>query len=163
MRQVEAFQLAKIQVGQAVAVGQVEVFAFDVALDALHPAAGHRVQAGFHQRDAPIFAGRAVVYFHPVGGVQLDGEVAVVEAVVEEKALDEPALVAQAEDEIPVSAGGVAFHDVPEDGPAADGQHGLGQVLGHVADTRALPAAKKDDLHARLRPWQYPHLPLCAE
>jgi len=42
---------------------------------------------------------------------------------------------------------GVAFHDVPQDGPAADGDHRLGNVVRHVADAGALAAAKDDHLH----------------
>ena len=48
------------------------------------------------------------------------------EEVVGEELLDDVALVAQADDEVVDAVLGVELEDVPEDGAAADFDHGLG-------------------------------------
>src|SRR5262249_45745836 len=58
------------------------------------------------------------------------------------------ALVAQAEDEVVEAVAGVALHDVPEDGPAADGDHRLGGVGGGGAGGRPPAAPQDHDLPA---------------
>ncbi len=62
-------------------------------------------------------------------------------------ALNEPTFVAQAEHEVFETVMGVNFHDVPEDGLATDGQHGLGDFVGNVADAGALAPAEDYGLH----------------
>ena len=53
MRTVERDQLADVDVGEAVAVGDDER-SVEVAGDPLHPAAGHRGRAGVGEGDLPV-------------------------------------------------------------------------------------------------------------
>jgi len=52
------------------------------------------------------------------------------------------ALVAQTKDETLDAEGGVATHDVPDDGLFADRHHRFGKQFSHVAQTRAFAAAQ---------------------
>src|SRR5262249_14995651 len=106
--------------------------------------------------DVPVLTAGRGVDACLFGGAKADAEVGAGEVVVEEVALDDPALVAQAHDEVGEAVPGVALHDVPQDGPPADGDHRLGDVVGHVADARALSAAEDDNLHGPSRPWVGP-------
>ncbi len=45
---------------------------------------------------------------------------------------------------------GIIFHDVPEDGLLADGNHRLGLEIAFLRDARAEPPGKNDNLHERL-------------
>jgi hypothetical protein len=49
--------------------------------------------------------------------------------------------MSQAKDEILVPKMSVVLHHVPQDGPVANMNHGLGQIFG-VANTHAQPTAK---------------------
>ena len=58
---------------------------------------------------------------------EADGEVVVHRLVVQEIFLDHVAAIAEAEHEIAEPVVGVELHDVPQDRPAADLDHGLGR------------------------------------
>src|SRR5690606_703823 len=101
--------------------------------------------------DLPVLRRDRAVQRDALRLAEAHGEVGAGEVVVEEVALDDPTLVAEAEDEAVQPVAGEALHDVPEDGPVADGYHRLGQVFGHVTQPGALPPAKDDDLHGESR------------
>jgi hypothetical protein len=61
--------------------------------------------------------------------------------------VDHVALVAEAKDEVLVPMVGVGLHDMPEDGPVADGEHRFWPVFGFFAQARAAPTAQDDDFH----------------
>src|SRR5690606_31925239 len=67
--------------------------------------------------------------------------------VMEEIILDGIGPVTQRQEECLVPEGCVIFHQVPEDGAVAYGYHGLGNVLGILAQAHAQTAAEQDDFH----------------
>ena len=73
-------------------------------------------------------------------------------APVQEEFLDDVGLVAEAQHEIAMPVLAVVLHHVPQDRLLADRDHGLGDVLGVVADAGAETAAEQNDLHDTLRP-----------
>src|SRR5262249_15172846 len=121
--EVELDQAADVEVADAVAVGEQEVAALEVAAGALDAGAGHGGEAGLGEGDVPVLDDAGVVDGEGLGGAEVEADVGVQAGVVEEVLLDDPALVAHAEDEVVKAVAGVALHDVPEDGPAADGDH----------------------------------------
>src|SRR6516225_3965938 len=78
---------------------------------------------------------------------QIEAEISAREVIIEEVALDYPTLVANAEDEPAKAMPGKSLHDVPENWPAANGNHWLGNVVGHIADAGALAPAENDNVH----------------
>src|SRR5262249_54426129 len=96
-------QMVQVYVGQTVAVGQEKCVALDVFLDALEAAAGHRVQPGFRERDVPVFGHALPVDLKRIVLAERQRYVGLSQMVFEEKALDRPALVAQAQDEVDVA------------------------------------------------------------
>ena len=51
---------------------------------------------------------------------------------------------------------GIALHDVPENRPPADFDHGFGAELGLFAEARSQPAAQNDDPHEENLPKKEP-------
>jgi hypothetical protein len=80
-------------------------------MKASSPTAGHRVQAGVDQFDAPV--GREAVDDLARAVPQVDAPIAVMEEVVAEVFLDDRALVSARHDEVPEAAVRVDAHDVP--------------------------------------------------
>ena len=76
-----------------------------------------------------------------------DGEVVRHRAEVQEVLFEDPAFVAEAEDELAKPVRRIALHDVPNDRPVADRQHRFRQELVRVANPGSLTAAEDDDLH----------------
>jgi hypothetical protein len=66
-----------------------------------------------------------LVHGHPVAG-KVQSDVAHMQEIVGEVLLDEVALVAEAHHEFLHPVRGIQLHDVPQDGPAAYLDHGLG-------------------------------------
>ena len=60
---------------------------------------------------------------------QIDAQAVAKVVVVEEVALDDIATIAERDDELLESSRGVAPHDVPQNRPSADFDHGLGLRL----------------------------------
>lgn len=56
-------------------------------------------------------------------------------------------LVSGTDDEVVVAVVAVELHDVPEDGLAAQIDHGLGLELGFFTDARAQTAGKNKSFH----------------
>ncbi|KAF5036898.1 hypothetical protein DSECCO2_570340 [anaerobic digester metagenome] len=135
-----------IHIGNAVAVSHAEgVLAPQEMSHPEQPAARLGLVAGVHQGDAPRL-GCGAQQFHPAGG-EIHHDVRGMEGVVEEVFLDLPAPVAQADDEIVHAVAGVDHHDVPQDGPASDLDHGLGANAGFLGQARAAPPGQDDGFH----------------
>ena len=83
---------------------------------------------------------------HLVAG-DVEGDVGGVQEVVGEVLLDDVALVSQADDEVVDALLRVELEDVPEDGLAADLDHGLGADGGFFTETRAETAGEDDRFH----------------
>ena len=77
---------------------------------------------------------------------QRDGEVAVPGFVVQEVVLDHLAAITRTEHEFGQAVMGKEFHNVPEDGAAADFDHRLRSVFGFFTEAGAEPTAKDHDL-----------------
>lgn len=141
----EVDELVDVDVGHAVTVGDHEAVGIDVAGHALQAAALEGLLAGVAQGHAPVLdlAG--------MGGdgaaAQVHGEVRVADVVVVEILFDVFALVAQGQDEVLEAEAGIDVHDVPEHGPPADLDHGLGFDDGLFPQPGALAAAHDDDFH----------------
>ena len=78
---------------------------------------------------------------------ECDSEVVVPRFVVKEVLLNHVALIAGRDDEIGNAEVGQVLHDVPEDGPAADFDHGLGAELGFFPNSGTKTARKEYRLH----------------
>jgi hypothetical protein len=76
-----------------------------------------------------------------------DGAVVVHGFIIQEILLNHVAAVAKTKHEIAEPMMGVALHDVPEDGAAADLDHGLRPELGFFSQAGSLASTKDDDLH----------------
>ena len=137
VRLVERQQRREVDVGQAVAVGDHAPLVADVLLDPLHAPTRHGALAGVGHGDLPaVLLVRAVV--GQLGRLaEPDGEVVGAALVVEEEVLDHLAPVAGAHDEVRDAVVGEALHDVPQDRPPADLDHGLGPVFGLFAQAGA--------------------------
>jgi len=118
----------QVDVQEAVGVvGQKDLLALEVRPHRQQALGDVGLQAGVGEGDPPVV---------DVAGDEFDllasGHHEIVGEgflVVEEVLLDEVGAVPQAEDEVLVAEVGVELHDVPEDGPVADGHHGLGNAL----------------------------------
>jgi len=78
---------------------------------------------------------------------QVEGDIGHVQEIVSEILLDQVALVAAADDEVVDAVGGVELHDMPEDGLAADLDHGLGSEIGFFGEPGAEAAGEDDCFH----------------
>src|SRR5712691_6202785 len=139
----------QIHVGDPVAVRDHEFIAFDVPANPLDPASGLGREPGLGQQNAPLLFAvkRLEVLDAPLADV--DSDVAVHRAVVEEVVADQVALVAEAEDEIHDPEVRVELHDVPEDRPAADVDHRLRPDIRLLGKTRSESTAEDHRLHGR--------------
>ncbi len=80
--------------------------------------------------DAPVLLVVSAVKFHCRATAEGERGVAGVPKVVAEVILDHIALVAEAEDELPMAVMSVGLHDVPEDRAVADRHHRFRAELG---------------------------------
>src|SRR5450759_4975706 len=141
-------ELPDVHVTNPVAVRDgEEIVGIDIPLYGEHPAPRLGRFPRLGERDTPIFFVVSSVELQTVVPPKGHGHVRRHRTIVQEKLLDEPALVAKTENELPDSMGGVALHDVPHDGLAANWKHRLRQGLACVADPRSLSAAKDDCFH----------------
>ena len=84
--------------------------------------------------------------FHTVG-LDVERHVGGVQEVVREVFLDDVAFVAETDHEIVDSVMGVDFHDVPQDGLAANFDHRLGLQVRLFTYASAKPARENDCFH----------------
>lgn len=146
MAAVESDELLDIDVADAVAVGHEEGLVADVFPDAADAPAGHGVETRVDDGHAP-WLGVLLMQDDALPVLVVECHVTRVEEVVVEPFLDHLLLVAGADDEVLYAVVGVFFHDVPEDRPAADLDHGFGLVLGFFTDARAEAACQDDCFH----------------
>ena len=130
---VERQQRGNIHIRHPVAVGQHEGLTAHIVPDPLDAAAGHGVKAGVHQRHLPRLR-VVVVHLHLVVG-QVEGHIRGVQEIVGEKFLHHVLLVPQTDHELVESELGIVFHNVPENGPLADLDHGLRLQMALLADS----------------------------
>ena len=121
------------RIGQAVAVGgEEDLVVLDVRLYLLEPLADQLVETRVDEGHRPVVdvAVEQLDLLAPVAEHEVVRERLV---VAEEVLLDRVRLVAEAEHELADSEGGVVLHDVPENRPVADRDHGLRDALGERA------------------------------
>jgi hypothetical protein len=88
-----------------------------------------------------------IVVHDLVLAAERDGEIVVHGLVVEEVLANHVAAIAQAQHELAKAVMSVDLHDVPQDGPTADLDHGLGSKFSFLAQSRPHAAAQDDRLH----------------
>src|SRR5262249_31122572 len=143
----ELDDLADVQVGDAVSVCEEEQVRIHVFLDSLDTRAGLRRHAGIRQRHLPLLAVLAVMNVEgSARRTERHREVVEEQLVLREEALDDFALVAEAQHEVAEAAVRVGLHDVPEDWTSADLDHRLGTHIGLLAQPRPHSSAKNHDL-----------------
>ena len=138
-------QLAQIDVGDTVAIGQHETFGTEPRLQALDAAAGRRVETGRYQVYLPIIERTTMVF--DSAAAEVDRHSAIVQRVRREVTLDHIALVAQRHAELAKAVVGVDLHDVPEYRASADLDHRLRPSLGFLHKTRAETPCENDYFH----------------
>ena len=149
LRAVELEERAEVDIRDAVAVRHHELIAFDVLTGAMDPAAGLRREPGLGEEDAPLLLIVKGLEVLDLPFADVNSDVAVHGAVVQEVVPDHVALVAKAEDEIHDPEVRVELHDVPEDWSSADLDHRLRSDLGLFRETRTESAAEDHRLHGR--------------
>ena len=135
-----------IDIGDPVAISQAEAFAIQILGHPTNAPAGLGVFTRINQRNGPGFGSRAVIADVVLG--QINGDVGGVENVIGEVFLDHVAAITEADHEIGDPVMTVEFHDVPQDRPAADLDHGLGPQPGFFRKTRAAPTCQNHRFHA---------------
>src|SRR5581483_1086486 len=139
-----------VEIAKTVTIGEAErVFAGDVRGHALEAAAGQRVLAGVHERDAPRLD-LALVHHHGVVG-HVEGHVRHVQEIIGEIFLDDVALVAAADHELIHAVARIDLHDVPQDRLAADLDHRLWPQIALFGNPRAKAAGQNDGFHGLIR------------
>ena len=141
---VKFHQSIQVNVGEAVAVSHKERPVGNFRSEAFHPSAGQGVSAGVDQMHGPIFRFAAVALEFAVG--ELERHVSAEPAAVEEVALDVFAAVTEGDNEFAVPVMPKVLEDVPENGPPADFDHGLGPYFGFLGQARAASSGEDDDL-----------------
>jgi hypothetical protein len=146
VRAVEVDERADVDAAEAVAVGEDERVGVDVRrtrwmrppVPVLRPVSASVTS----QSSSPLV--------WKVGGpgvAEADGEVGDLLAVAEEVLLDQPALEAEAEHEVPAPVVGEQLHDVPHDRALADADQRLGDALGLLAHAGAVAAGEDHHRH----------------
>jgi hypothetical protein len=136
-------QRVQIDITDAVTVGQHERRrATEVGGGPADPRTGAAEQSGLREGDLPLLLTVVVVEVLTMTVAHVQGEVGHLGLVVEEVALDQIALVAQAEDEAAVAVAAVQLHDVPEDGLPADVDERLRELLARLSEPRAHASAE---------------------
>ena len=129
---VELQKLVQIHVGHSVPVGEQEGLVPHIILNPLDAASCHGVQSRIHQRHLPRLR-VVVVDLHLVVG-QVKGHVGGMEEVIGKKLLHHILLISQADDEFMESILGIVLHNVPQNRPLANLDHGLGLQMAFLAD-----------------------------
>ncbi len=129
-------------------VARNDVVPVEVRANSLQALTDSRVEPGVDERDPPLFEiPREELDLRAVRAA-VEHEVVEHRSVVgEEVALDDVALVAEAEDELVVAPRRVVAHDVPEDRPAADLDHRLRDAAGLLAHAHSVTATEDHNLH----------------
>lgn len=143
---VECDEFPDVDVTDTVSVGHEEGLVADVFLYAADASAGHGAEAGIDDGHAP-WLGMLFVQDDLLPVAIVECHITRIEEIVVEPFLDHLLFVAGTYDEIPHAIVRVFFHDVPEDGPAADLDHGFGLILRFFTDTRAETACQDDCFH----------------
>jgi len=141
----ERDQLRQIDIGYAVAIGEAEAVVANVLSHAPQATACQRLLSRLNERDAPGL-GVTLMHVHAVLA-HVERDIGHVEEVVGKILLDDIALVSQANDEIVDPVMRVNLHDVPEDRPAPDLDHGFWLEMGFLADASAQTSGKDDNFH----------------
>jgi hypothetical protein len=79
-----------------------------------------------------------------------------VKVIIDKILLDHPALVANSNNELIMAVSGIDLHDMPENGPATNGDHGLGPQAGFFRDSCAAASGEDDNFHmgSKVRDWR---------
>lgn len=143
---VEGNQRRDIDIAQPVTIGEAERLSVPKVLpDTPQPPPGHGGLAGIDQRHLPWF-GLAAVHLHFVG-LHVKGHVRHVQEVIGKVLLDDIPFVTAADDEVMDAMMGIELHDVPENRPAADLDHGLGPKVSFFGDAGSVATGEDDGFH----------------
>src|SRR5882757_4502081 len=145
---VESDQLADVDVGDAVPVGEAERLIVEIGQGSPDATARHGLLAGIQERHPPGLDPIAMVV--RLTCVEVERDVRPAKGVVAKVLLDEMAFVAAEDDELVEPVGRVHLHDVPEDRLSADLDKWLWSDGAFLAYPGPIAASKDDDLHACL-------------
>src|SRR2546422_3508131 len=146
-------ELGQAHVGEAVAVIREEdLFILEVLPHGKQALPDIGRHAGIHERNIPVM-NVAVVKLHSLAAAQEREVVRDALAVLEKVVFDGISAITEAQDEVLVSEVSIVLHDVPENRPVADRDHGLRDVLGIIPESHAHATAEEHDLHRLFPPF----------
>ena len=135
MRAMKLNQLCDIDIADAVAVGHHEGLIADVFPDPPNTRAGHRMEAGIHDRNPPRL--RMLIVNDGAAALRkVKCDIRRVEEVVGKPLLDHVLLITCTDDELIETIVAVFLHDVPENRHAPDLDHRLRAQLGLLRNAR---------------------------
>ena len=135
-------ELGQAHVGEAVAVIREEdLFVLEVLLHGHQALPDIGRLAGIHERDIPVID-VAVVKLHGLAAVREREVIRDALVVLEKVVFDDISAITEAQDEVLVSEVRIVLHEVPDNRPVADRDHGLRDVLGIFPDSHSQTTAK---------------------
>src|SRR5215469_9322691 len=150
----ELQQIGQVYVGDSVPPRQHEGTVAEMRRQPLDASAGVGLLPGVDEVDEPVLGAAVAVFAVAVplhgAGLERHAQVGRERAVVGHVALDALALVTERDHELLKAVGRVMHHDVPEDRPAADLDHGLRPHDGFLREPGADAACENAYFHAML-------------
>src|SRR5260370_25858884 len=129
----EVYECFQVNIRDAVSIREVEVLAVKVGFHALQPSSGHGFRACVNERHLPRL-GLILVNLHLVLR-DIKRDIASLEIIIREIALDDVPAVSAADHEIMHPASRVDLHNVPKNGLAPDFNHRLRPEITFLADS----------------------------
>jgi hypothetical protein len=139
--------LRKRKVCKAVAIiCKKDLISFKISLDALQPLTDVGIYAGIRESDFPVLD----IAFLELDALAAIGEDEVIRnalVIIQEVVFDDVRLVSKAQDELFVAKMCVVLHDMPEDWPVSNIDHGFGNIFSLLSDPHAQATTKQYDFH----------------
>jgi hypothetical protein len=149
---VEFHQFFHIHVTDTVTIGHHKGLIANVGLNPLDTAAGHGIQTRIHNGHLPGFTMLVVDnYLVPVGKVE--GYIRGMQIIIRKPFLDHMLLVACANHKFIETVGGIGLHNMPQNGHAADFDHGLGFIYRFFGKPGAQTTGQQNDFH-KIQPFK---------
>ena len=144
---VEFIQFIQVDIRNPVPIGEEERLIIEIRRDPPYPSSGHRVKARVDHRYSPHLR-MLVVHDHmilPVAEIKCD--IRVVQEIIGKIFLDHMLHVTAADYKIIRTAGGVKFHDMPQDRFPADLHHRLRFQMTLLTDSGSVTSRQNNCFH----------------